>query len=253
MGRKTYDNLELSILTPETDNFYNIVKMTNITGRTFTMKISALITVVFSFVLSLSAFEIEKLNSENLLMPKIDLPAAKASKADAPENRQIYLWMTIRGTGLSGEVEADDPFARINVSVRRVFDDEYDVRSRVDMDYEWLRIRKYFQDDWQLSGSGFYLNMRKSLDDYYISGNVVQEDNYNKYVNIRMYKRFSSDDEDFSYDIYDHGINLNIDERGINGYFQTQEYSKKTVAAVISFVLALHDQVFNKPGQEPKK
>ncbi len=223
-------------------------------------KIIGLIIVFFSAANFLSAFELPQMTLENISLSEMDIPAppAKATKITKTikpaeiKSERINVWMQIRGTGFMSETEADDTFARINIKVRKVFDDEYDIQTRVDMDNDWMRIRNFFSDNYRLTGTGYNLEMRKSFDDYAISGTILME-NQHKYINLGLNKRFHGDENEFSYYISNLGINLTIDDRSITGYFDTAQYSKKSVAAVIALVLALHDKTFNKPDEFPDK
>ena len=216
-------------------------------------KIIGLIVVFFLAANFLSAFELPQMTLGNLSLLKIDIPAppTKATisvKNTETKSERVNVWMQIRGTGFTGETEADDTFARINVKVRKVFDTDYDIQTRVEMDNDFMRISNFFSDRYTLSGNGYNLKMRKVFDNYDISGNILME-TQSKYINLRLNKRFHNDENEFSYYASDFGINLTIDDRSITGYFDTAQYSKKSVAAIIGLVLALHDKTFNKPNE----
>ncbi len=210
------------------------------------MKIFFSLIFVFSFVSSIYAFQLNSVKVSDLELADIEIIqpiAVKASKKSAikNENEQVNLWMQIRSFNAVNETAADDSFARIDVIVKKVFANDYSVRTIVDSDYEWSDIRKGSNNEYHLSGHGINLTMNKWNGNYIISGNVYDEQQH-KYVDI-MLNKWSNDDK-FSYYMNDFRLNLTIDDRSIDGYFNTNDYSKKTVAAIVSFILVLHDQKF---------
>ncbi len=88
--------------------------------------------------------------------------------------------------------------------------------------------------------------MDKWNKNYTIRGNVYDGQQH-KSLNITVHNR--SDNDNFAYHITDFQLSLTVNDRDINGYFNTDNYSKKAVAAVVSFILVLHDQKFN--AKEP--
>lgn len=211
------------------------------------MKIFVSLILVFAFVNPIHAFWLNNVKVSDLQLSDIEMiqpVAVKAVKKSSQKNanEQVTLWMQIRGSGVENETEAVDSFSRIDVVVRKVSGNDYSVRTIVDANYEWGNARKESNNEYYLSGNGINLVMSKFRDGYLITGNI-HEDNRNTYIDIALNKRFA--DDDFSYYVDDFRINLKIDARSIDGYFNTNDYSKKSVAAVISFILVLHDQKFN--------
>lgn len=201
---------------------------------------------VFSFISSIHAFQLDNIKASDLQLSDIGIIQPIAAKEVQKSNKkssnaQISLLMQIRCFSAINETKADDSFARIDVIVKKVFANNYSVRSIVDSDYKWSDIRKAANDNYHLSGNGINLTMSKWNEDYVISGNIYDEQQH-KYINVMLNKRFN--DGRFSYNINDFRLNLAIDSHNISGYFNTYDYSKKTVAAIVSFILVLHDQKF---------
>ncbi len=84
--------------------------------------------------------------------------------------------------------------------------------------------------------------MDKWNKNYTIHGNIYDGQQH-KSIDIVLRDRF--DDDNFAYHVSDFQLSLTVNERGINGYFNTDNYSKKAVAAIVSFILVLHDQKFS--------
>ncbi|MBU2573738.1 MAG: hypothetical protein KKH28_06670 [Elusimicrobia bacterium] len=200
-------------------------------------------TIFFALTLSIGAnlyaVELNRMTAADIKgLSALDLPAPAAAKA-APgqEAGRAYqhVWMYVRNNPSWQEAEANDYSARIEARVRKVFDGQYDVSIRAGMKSEWGTIRKIFDRDFQLSGSGMYLSMSEWGGNYNISGSVTGENNQNKYINLTLYKRF----DETSFSVTGGGIYLNIDKNSINGNFDDQQYSKKAIAALVSLVLAV--------------
>ncbi len=144
-----------------------------------------------------------------------------------------YLWMSVSNNAAMKEADANDYGARIEARVRETFQDSYDVSLRSDLNNSWGSIRKsgtYYT----LSGSGLYLNMSGSNGSYFINGNV-SENGHTTQVSVNVSKRF----DDFSYNIFGNGLNLYTDRNSINGNYDTDRFSKKAVAGVVSLLLAV--------------
>ena len=185
------------------------------------------------------AFDLVSLRASDLKQQEITVPAPVAQKTESAVTigqARVYtnLWMNINNNVSMKEVEAQDYMAGIDVTVRKVFDNQFDVNCRVDNKYEWATIRKSGNTDYQLSGSGMFLSMDEWGGNYNISGNVT-ENGQTKYLNLTMYKSF----DDFSFSVNSFGLNLTINKNSINGSFDTAQYSKSAVAAVVTFALAV--------------
>ena len=198
------------------------------------------------------AFDLVSVKASGAKQQEINVPAPVAQKAEPPaktEQTRHYtsLWMSIRNNVSLKAAEAQDFMARIDVRVRMVFDGRFDVDSRVDDNFEWATMRKIFNNGYQLSGSGTFLSMDEWDGDYNISGNVT-ENGRTEYINLTMHKRF----DDFSFNVNSCGLNLSINKTSINGGFEPKEYSKKAVAAVVAFALAVQAEK-STPASQPAK
>ncbi len=212
------------------------------------MKILASLVFVLSFVNSTHAFQLSDIKASDLDLSEIEItqPAATDAASEIKTENKTYthLYMSIYNNSSWQESTANDYSARIEVRVRKVFENQYDAYSRVDMDSSWDQIRKVFENSYQFSGSGTYLNMNEFGGSYSISGNVRDESG-TKYINVTLYKQY----DDFSYNVSGGGIYLNINKYSISGNFNTDQYSKKAVAAIVSLALAVQQE---KAGAQEK-
>lgn len=198
------------------------------------------------------AFDLISLKASGVRQQEISVPAPVAQKADpsvktAQTRQYTSLWMSVRNNVSFKEVQARDFAARIDVTVRKVFDGRFNVDLRVDNSFEWATIRKPFNNDYRLSGAGMFLNMDEWGGNYNISGNIT-ENGQTKYINLTMHKRF----DEFSFNVNSYGLNLQIDKTSINGSFETGQYSKKAVAAVVAFALAVQAEKSTPASQSAK-
>jgi len=198
------------------------------------------------------AFDLISLKASGVKQQEISVPAPVAQKVEpsvktAQTRQYTSLWMSVWNNVSFKEVQAQDFMAKIDVRVRKVFDGQFDVDSRVDNNFDWAVIRKIFNNDYQLSGSGAFLSMNEWGGNYNISGNMT-ENGRTKCINLTMFKRF----DEFSFNINSRGLNLYIDKTSINGSFDTREYSKKAVAAVVAFALAVQAEKAT-PASQPAK
>ncbi|MCX5785452.1 MAG: hypothetical protein NTX59_07170 [Elusimicrobia bacterium] len=198
------------------------------------------------------ALDLVSLKASDIKQQEISVPAPVAQKAEPAvktEQTRAYtnLWMNINNNVSMKEVEAQDYMARIDVTVRKVFDSQFDVNCRVDNNYQWATVRKSGNTNYQLSGSGMFLSMDEWGGNYNISGNVT-ENGQTKYLNLTMYKSF----DEFSFNVNSYGLNLSINKTGINGSFDTTQYSKTAVAAVVTFALAVQADK-SAPAAQPSK
>ena len=159
-------------------------------------------------------------------------PAAVAAPAAAKIATQ-HVWMSVRNNPSWKEAEANDWSARIEARVKETFKDSYSVSLRADMNSSWGSIRKT-GSYYSLSGSGIFLNMSGSNGSYFINGSVT-ENGKTSHVSVNVSKRF----DDFSFNIFGSGLNLYTDRNSINGNYDADQFSKMSVAAVTSLVLAV--------------
>ena len=144
------------------------------------------------------------------------------------------VFMQIRNQPSWGAVEASDYQLRVDISVRKVFDGQYDLFNRVDNETQMGSVRKVFNSDWQLSGYGSWLDMREFAGSYTITGSVPGAGAQQRYVNLNVSKRF----DDFSYYVSGYGMNLSVDRYGVNGSYDPDQFSKQAFTAVLSMLFA---------------
>jgi hypothetical protein len=180
-----------------------------------------------------SAAELEPITADAI--KTVDAPAVPAPRAAQEKTRGYQnVFMQIRNQPEWGAVEANDFQLRVDISVRKVFNDQYDMFNRVDNETQMGSIRKVFNSDWQLSGYGAYLDMREFAGSYTITGSVPGAGAQSRYVNLNVSKRF----DDFSYYVSGFGMNLSVDRYGVNGSYDPDQFSKQAFTAVLSMIFA---------------
>jgi head-tail adaptor len=215
------------------------------------MKILVSLVFILSFVNSIHAFQLSNIKAADLDLSEIEITQPTETSADSAsktENKTYTnLYMSIYNNSSWKESTANDYSANIEVRVRKVFENQYDAYSRVDMDSSWDQIRKVFENSYQFSGFGTYLNMNEFGGSYSISGNVRDESG-TKFINVTLYKQ----SDNFSYYVSGSGIYLNINKHSINGNFDTEQYSKKAVTAIVSLALAVQQDTAVKEKKSSK-
>jgi len=167
-------------------------------------------------------------------------PEAKAAK------NAERIWLTIRpGFGGWNTVEASDPFARINVNLRKIFDKEYDAEIETDNNRQWGRVSGFFSRRLELRAGRTDLRMEEWAGRWEITGSVETQgvETGEKGVRLEMRDRFG----DGSFYIWEDGIRLNIDRNGISGDVDTKLYPKEVVGAITALVMTY--QQINLPQQ----
>lgn len=168
-----------------------------------------------------------------------------------PEDKSVRndqrIWMTIR-PGWSGwnAVEARDPFSRIEVGLRKIFDREYDAEIEVDNNRQWGRVSGFFSRRYELRAGRTDLRMEEWAGRWEITGTVEVQgaENGEKGVKLEMRDRFG----DGSFYIWEDGIRLNIDRQGISGDVDTKVYPKEVVGAIAALVMT-YQQINPNPSQ----
>ncbi|MDO8806335.1 MAG: hypothetical protein Q7R35_18115 [Elusimicrobiota bacterium] len=171
-------------------------------------------------------------------------PVAVEAPAAAKAGNQ-YVWMSVRNNPSWKEVEANDWSAQMEARVKETFKDSYSVSLRAGMDSAWGSIRKT-GSYYSLSGSGIFLNMSGSNGSYFINGTVTENGKMTN-VSVNVSKRF----DDFTFNVFGSGLNLYTDRNSINGNYDTDRFSKKSVAGVVSMLLAVQLEK-GEPKQEEK-
>ncbi len=173
---------------------------------------------------------------------------AKPSTTDnkAVQNGQ-RIWMSIRSGGIWNDVEAVDPWARIEVGLRKVFDREYDAELETDSDRRWGRVSGFFTRRYELRAGRTDLRMEEEwAGDFRVEGRVETRDG-EKAVRLELRKLFM---DDASFYVHENGIYLTIDRNGISGEVDLKVYPKEVVASIAALVMTY--QQINKP-QNPDR
>ena len=163
-------------------------------------------------------------------------------------NLSQRIWLTI-GPGFGGwnTVEARDPWARIEVGLRKVFDREYDSEITVENGLRrWGRVSGFFTRRYELTSGRTRLRMEEWAGRWQISGDVEVERPGQDTVGVRleMRDRFG----DGSFDIWEDGVRLTIDRNAINGSVDPKAYPKEVVASIAALVMAYQQDTPVQPG-----
>jgi len=174
-------------------------------------------------------------------------PAAKSAALKQYDQR---IWLSI-GPGFGGwnTVEASDPFSRIEVGLRKIFDGEYDAEMTTDNSRDSGRVSHFFTSRYEFRGGRTDLRIEEWAGSYTVQGNVAVDGAPNGTVSVKleMRQRFDA----FSFYIQQPGIYLIIDKNAINGEVDTKVYPKQVVAAITALVMAMQQEA---PGQQaPEK
>lgn len=171
------------------------------------------------------------------LLLAVQVEKGQAKPEDKAVGNSERIWMTIR-PGWSGwnAVEASDPFARIEVGLRKVFDREYDSEITVDNGLrQWGRVSGFFTNRYELRSGRTNLRMEEWAGRWEITGTVetALPGQPEKYVRLEMRDRFG----DGSFYIWEDGIRLNIDRQSISGDVDPKVYPKEVVGAIAALAM----------------
>jgi len=183
-----------------------------------------------------------------LLARGIDASAGPADTKAVQNDQRI--WMSIRSGGPWNEVEAVDPWARIEVGLRKVFDREYDAELETDGDRQWGRVSGFFTRRYELRAGRTDLRMEEWAGNFRITGRVAVErpDTDEVAVSLEMRERFP---DDGSFYIRENGIRLDIDRNGLSGEVDLKVYPKQVVASIAALVMT-YQQINEPQPQQPR-
>ncbi|HOI43180.1 MAG TPA: hypothetical protein PK523_09565, partial [Elusimicrobiales bacterium] len=183
----------------------------------------------------------------SLLLARTIDATVKPADAKAVQNGQ-RIWMSIRSGGPWNEVEAVDPWARIEVGLRKVFDREYDAELETDNDRQWGRVSGFFTRRYELRAGRTDLRMEEWAGSFRITGSVAVErpDSDQVALDLEMRERFP---DDGSFYIREDGVRLDIDRNGLSGEVDLKVYPKQVVASIAALVMT-YQQINQPQGQD---
>jgi len=190
--------------------------------------------LTFIFSINLGAVELIDVKIEDIKgSTELNLPLPEPAQGAVKNREYTHVYMSIYSYANSSE--ANDYSERIQVRVRKTYADTYDVNFRIDSKYSWSQIRKYAGNAYNISGGGIYLHVNEFGGNYSLSGNVRDDaTGKNDYIYLTMYRQSAG-----YYSVSGGGIYLNINRYSASGHFDSEQYSKKSIAAVVSFALAM--------------
>lgn len=165
-----------------------------------------------------------------------NMPAQKGIVEKAGQR----IWMSIRNDSFGGwnEIEASDPFANIEVGLRKsIFDREYDADIEVDRDSEYGRVSNFFSRTWEYRGNRTDLEMEEWGGSYTLKGDLYVKGATPEMRKIKLELRSTFGPGEFS--VYENGLRLHIDTHGVNGEVDTAVYPKKLVAIITALALGM--------------
>ncbi|HNW45633.1 MAG TPA: hypothetical protein PKI19_14120 [Elusimicrobiales bacterium] len=171
-----------------------------------------------------------------VLAAQVDKMPAQKSMDEKGLDR---VWLTIRNDTFGGwnNVEANDPFADIEVGLRKGFNRNWDAEITVDNDRENGTVDNFFTNTWEYRGNRSSLKL-----DTFGGFNTLEGDLYVKgrkpeMMKIKLDVRTSFGPGQFS--ISENGLRLNIDRNGVNGQIDYAVYPKKLVAVITAIALGM--------------
>jgi len=191
--------------------------------------------ILFSaFSSSLSALELEGVkvsDIKDLPQPAITAPEPAAAEKASSQ----YIWLRIDNY-TAGGIQACDYSLKLDVVVRKTSAGYFYVDPGAGAGESFGRgVIRVSGKDYQLTGDGMSLDLKRAGGGYAVSGNVRGDNNQYQFISLT----FSDRSDAFSYDISGYGMYLSSDRGGISGTFDSGRYSKKSLSAVTSLLLAL--------------
>lgn len=183
---------------------------------------------------SLCAFELEGVKVSDI--KDLPRPAITSPEPAAPGKiPSQYIWLRIDNY-TAGGIQACDYSLKLDVVVRKTSAGYFYVDSGAGAGEAFGRgVIRVYGKDYQLTGEGMALDLKSAGGGYAVSGNVRGENNQYQFLSLT----FSAKADAFSYDIGGYGIYLSSDRGGLSGTFDSGRYSKKSLSAVASLLLAL--------------
>lgn len=178
------------------------------------------------------------------LAAHVDGMPAQKSEEKAGER----IWLTYRNTSMGwNQMEASDPFADIEIGLRKVFNKEYDAEIEVGGDRESGRVSNFFSRTWEYRGRSADLRLEEWGGSYALKGELQTMGAAAEVikVNLRVSPAFGPG----SFSITENGIRLMSDRNGVNAEVDTKIYPKKLVAVIAAISMAMQQQAYN-PNQD---
>ncbi|MDO8805566.1 MAG: hypothetical protein Q7R35_14195 [Elusimicrobiota bacterium] len=195
---------------------------------------TACIVFFSAFSANLCAFELEGVKVAGI--KELPQPAITAPEPAAAEKvSSQYIWLRINNY-TAGGIQAYDYSLKLDVVVRKTSAGYFYVDSGAGAGESYGRgVIRVYGKDYQLTGDGMSLDLKRAGGGYAVSGNVRGDNNQYQFISLT----FSDRSDAFSYDISGYGMYLSSDRGGISGTFDAGRYSKKALSAVASLLLAL--------------
>lgn len=191
--------------------------------------------ILFSaFSSGLCAFELDGVKVSDLKdMPRPAITAPEPAAAEKIPSQ--YIWLRIDNY-TAGGIQAYDYSLKLDVVVRKTSAGYFYVDPGAGAGEAFGRgVIRVYGKDYQLTGDGMSLDLKRAGGGYAVSGNVRGDNNQYQFISLT----FSDRSDAFSYEISGYGMHLSSDRGGISGTFDSGRYSKKALSAVASLLLAL--------------
>lgn len=165
-----------------------------------------------------------------LLTLQVEASLPPAAKSAAGTER---VWLSVRQGWGWNTVEALDPWARIEVGLRKVFDREYDAELAVEGRRQWGRVSGFFPREYTLRAGRGDLRMREWAGSWRVEGRVETPAG-EQAISVELRERFG----DGSFYAWQQGLNINIDRNGLSGDYDPALFPKEALAAIEALALA---------------
>lgn len=163
------------------------------------------------------------------------MPARK----DMQEKGAERIWLIIRNDTFGGwnTVEASDPFANIEVGLRKGFNRDYDAEITVDNDRENGTVDNFFSGTWEYRGNRSDLKLDTFGGFYSLEGDLYVKGRNPEIMKIKISLRSTFGPGQFS--VSENGLRLTIDRNGVNGQIDSAVYPKKLVAVITALAMGM--------------
>ncbi len=193
--------------------------------------------MIFAFVTAGFALPARAGDNGLPLLPSKAEIVDKARQANQPREERVS--MSIWKLN-DGDFQLDDSFLGIHMSGRQESEERLTIGGWLDDGYFRGEVRPDFGgrdlvfDSWDVD-----LDISEFGGDYTIDGSIHKPEGFPEYVYLTMYERFS---DDGSFYISDSGINLNIDDRWIDGWMDMNKYTEKFLVALGAIVVKIQQK-----------
>ncbi|PIU19975.1 MAG: hypothetical protein COT18_04745 [Elusimicrobia bacterium CG08_land_8_20_14_0_20_59_10] len=179
------------------------------------------------------------------LLLAVQVEKGKPGPEEKSASDMQRVWLTIRPDSGWNTVEADDPFFRLEVGLRKIFDREYDAEIETGNSRISGRVSGFFTRRYELRAGKTRLLMEEWAGNWEITGKVEVDGPGPGEIGVKLELRDRFGDGSFY--IWEDGIRLNIDRNSISGEVDTNVYPREVIGAITALVMA-YQQIHPDPA-----